>query len=418
VIKRGLNFSKAPITSVPYQNWIDSLRMNKIDWYSVQLSALDDHFYSVINIAQSSTIANTYGVSEQIKSKSIALNSNTISASLVKNHTTNSNEILLQDSSLSIQLISMSEGLRWKKQFKEKTTDWSGQLDFYKNNKYQFILSTSNEIHLIDRLGRFVSGFPISSLKGINYLSVVDYDRTKNYRYLIALEKEIYLVDKNGANLTEWGPKKFSSKINSKPVHFKMGGKDYFLVFTDDNSVHIYNRKGLESETFKLKEELVGEYYLEPGLTPEKSLLFFVTKDGLLIKQNLKGEVISSENLPRGKNSNFLMRVVDGDASFYIARMDSDKVVLFDKTGKLILELANNGSMKMDMHISNTGGSLVFCLFDAEQKMASVFNQSGKNLTLSPIDSDIMPLVSFDKARNERGIYYFPGRKVVYTKID
>jgi hypothetical protein len=66
-------------------------------------------------------------------------------------------------------------------------------LDYFKNGKLQYIVTTPSYIYLIDRLGRDVEGFPKKKNLNARFSEVVDYDKSRNYRVAIASgDKDIF----------------------------------------------------------------------------------------------------------------------------------------------------------------------------------------------------------------------------------
>ena len=57
------------------------------------------------------------------------------------------------------------------------------QIDYYKNGKLQLLFNTENQLYMIDRLGNFVTNYPID-LPTTTHLShaLFDYDNNKKYR--------------------------------------------------------------------------------------------------------------------------------------------------------------------------------------------------------------------------------------------
>ena len=107
----------------------------------------------------------------------------------------------MQDSSHNLYLLSKNLKTLWKEPIGDKIIDEVRQLDFYANGKLQLFFATGNGMHIIDRLGRYVEGYPKSLDVGnkIEFSQLVDYDRSKRYRYLITEEKgDLWLTDKMG----------------------------------------------------------------------------------------------------------------------------------------------------------------------------------------------------------------------------
>lgn len=398
----------------------DSLRLQQVNWCSIQMSALDNHFYSNVNLSLSPQ-ASKGTRTKNLKSSFVEFPGKVVFSALVKNHFSELNEVLVQDADLMVYLVSLRNGILWKRQLDGPIQDKLHLLDFYKNGKIQYALTTSDKYFIIDRLGRDVQDFPIQFPSKIKFSGLVDYDKSKNYRFLISsVGNEVSLLDKNGKNLSGWGPKKFETGMAVAPEHFKMGGKDFFLIFLADGTAHIYNRPGASTKTFQLreKESFQGDFYLESGIAQASTFIFYVSKDGILVKQNMKGDILDSDNLMRGKNSTFTLKRVPEGNSFFVFRTDSDKIVVFNKEGKVVFEKQNTGSIKLDFQCIETNkGKIVFSFYDTEQKFVQVFDITGRSLVNSPVDSDVPPLFGSGKSKSEMGFYSFPKNSIIFNTI-
>lgn len=421
IIKQPDFFSDDNRILKDYTALIDTTGLSKIRWYSVQMSALDKHFYSTINFSLGNSTAKPISTKSDSKSSVVELSSAVTFASAVKNHTNGATEILIQDSNFSICLLSPGGNLIWKRQLEAPIQGSLAQLDYYKNGKLQYLFASGNKLYIVDRLGRDVSGFPKTLNSDIRYSGLVDYDKSKNYRFLSALsDNQVCLLDKEGNNLSEWGPKKFDQNIGLAPEHIKIGGKDYFIVLLVDGTVQLFNRKGDKISDFKTKtkEMFSGDFYLESGMTSSETYLHYVSSEGVVIKQNLVGEIVSSDNLIRGKNSKFVLRRIANRDGYYIYRIDTDKIVVFDKNGKVVFEKQNNGSTSISFQALSTGGNkMVFATHDSEQKLVQLLDESGKDLIQTPLESDSYPLLIFGKSNAGLKVYCFIQNSIVYNSI-
>jgi hypothetical protein len=417
IVKRPDLLSASNDVLKDYPDLVDAF--SKVNWYSIQISALDNHFYSNVNFSLGSSLSEEPEIKKNVKSDFLELPGAVRFASLVKNHITGQQELIIQDSDLVVYLISLKDGVIWKKQIDEPIQGPLEQLDYYKNGKLQYFFSTKGKLYIIDRLGRDVTGFPKATPSNIRFSSLVDYDKTKNYRFLTSSEtNEVYLFDKSGKNINDWGPKKFKNEIIQSPQHIKIDGKDYFIILLSDGSVQVFNRQGDVVNTFKTRESLSGDFSIESGITFSTAHINYVSKEGLVIKQSLKGEILKTYNLLRGKDSKFLLKRVNNSDKVFYYRTDSDKIVVFDKEGTVLFEKQNSGSMNLDFQcIETKNREVVFSFFDLEQKLVQVFDRSGNSLIKIPIESDVNPLFGSGKTKTEFGIFSFPGNSVVFNPI-
>lgn len=397
---------------------IDSLQVSSISWASIQFSALDNHFYTSVNLATSAKGEKSSGKFKT--SGSFRLQNSIAAGFAVKNHSTGGSELILQDSTFRISLFSSDNGTLWQYQLNAIVLAVH-QIDYYKNGKLQYLISTPNSLYLIDRLGRDVKGFPKKLPFDARFSEVVDYDKSKNYRYLLSSgSREIYILDKDGTMLDGWSPNRLPFDIEFSPVHYKIGNKDYFLVISKDNTIHLINRKGDFEKKFQLKiSPFTGDYFLEAGSTMGNSFIYTVTMDGVISKQSFDGKFKSQENLIKGNSSKFYLKRVIGKSDFYFFRVDTDKIAVFDKLNQLVFEKQNPGSTTLiPAAVSSSQGKLLFCFYDTEQKLSYLYDPIGNPVINRPLESTLPPVFGRNVKSKKLFIYSFSGEIITTTQLN
>lgn len=204
---------------------------------------------------------------------------------IVTNHNTNENEVLIQDSKNNLYLINNVGRILWKRPLDGIIKSEIFQVDYYKNNKLQYLFNTENRIYILDRNGNFVDKYPITlPEKATNGISVYDYERNKDYRIFIALaDNKVYLFDKNGNRNIGWVLFKTESRVTSPIQHFVTQGRDY-IVFADENRAYILNRRGEHRTTpNKLFSKMPNSiFYLENQFAANPALLTIDNKGNII----------------------------------------------------------------------------------------------------------------------------------------
>ena len=137
-----------------------------------------------------------------------------------------------------------------------------------------------------------------------------------------------------------------------------------------------------------------------------------------MTKQNIKGEILTTNNLLRGRDSRFELRRVTNREEFYFCRIDTDKVVVFTRDGNILFEKQNSGSTNVEFQcVEAKNGEIVFSLFDIELRLVQVFDKSGKTLTPTPIESDKTPLFGMGKSKSDWGIFSMVNNSIVFSPI-
>jgi len=151
----------------------------------------------------------------------------------VKNSGTGKMNEFYQNSHLSLCLREEGKDL-WGVPFKEKLCGTAQTVDFYANGKLQILFGAGSRMYLIDRLGRFVKGFPVSLGKDI-LLGPQPYDFNGNRRYnVMVLHKDntLEMYNMKGARPEGWRGIKAPETVKALPELVKVGGQSFWIVRT------------------------------------------------------------------------------------------------------------------------------------------------------------------------------------------
>lgn len=151
----------------------------------------------------------------------------------VKNSGTGKMNSFYQNSHLSLCLSEDGKDL-WGIPFKEPLCGRASNVDYYANGKLQIIFGAGSRIYILDRLGRFVSGFPIDLKKDILLgPDVYDFNGTKKYNIMV-LHKDntVEMYNLKGQKPSSWKGIKASETIKSLPEKITVGGSSFWVVRT------------------------------------------------------------------------------------------------------------------------------------------------------------------------------------------
>lgn len=151
----------------------------------------------------------------------------------VKNSGTGKMNSFYQNSHLSLCLREDGKDL-WGIPFKEPLCGTAHNVDYYANGKLQIIFGAGSRIYLIDRLGRYVSGFPVDINKEILLgPDVYDFNGTKRYNIMV-LHKDntIEMYNLKGEKPASWKGIKGKETIKSLPERITVGGNSFWVVRT------------------------------------------------------------------------------------------------------------------------------------------------------------------------------------------
>jgi hypothetical protein len=253
---------------------------------------------------------------------------------MVINHDDPGNrEIILQDRSNRLHLITDEGRVRWSLNIPEKILGEIHQIDFFRNGKLQFLFNTKDKMYLIDRLGNHVSPFPIALRSpATNGLNVFDYDNNRTYRYFLAGEdKKIYVYDRSGKIVSGWKFEGTDHEVTMPVQHFRVAGKDY-IVFKDTSRIYVQHRRGDTRIRFAVNFEnsrnpilLKTEGTPKMVTTDNKGRVYYLYFDG-------SHKCIETGGFSPGHF--FTADDLNGDGSLEFIFIDRNKLVVMDEKGK------------------------------------------------------------------------------------
>lgn len=251
----------------------------------------------------------------------------------VKNHINNSNEIIVQDDKNNLYLISSSGELLWKVKLTEKIMGEIHQIDFYKNEKLQYLFNTASQLHLIDRNGKYVANYPIKlpSL-ATSPLSVFDYEQKREYRMFVACNNNvIYAFQADGKPVEGWSFSKAKGQISRPVQHFKIAEKDYLLTTDSKGNFFGLDRRG--APRINITEKVFINPDSEIELEDKDSASYFVAADtaGHICKIYLNGNIEISATEEFSQSFSFLYKDLNGDQSKDYIFLEKNKLVAYNQ---------------------------------------------------------------------------------------
>ena len=151
----------------------------------------------------------------------------------VKNSGTGKTNKFYQNSHLSICLSEDGKDL-WGIPFKMPVCGTAQNVDYYANGKLQIVFGAGGSIYMIDRLGRYVSGFPVDLGKDILIgPDVYDFNGTRKYNIMV-LHKDntIEMYNLKGQKPASWKGIKPDETVKALPERIIVGGSTFWVVDT------------------------------------------------------------------------------------------------------------------------------------------------------------------------------------------
>lgn len=152
----------------------------------------------------------------------------------VKNSGTGKMNLFYQNSNGAICLKEEGGKGLWGVPFGKPLCGTAYNVDYYANGKLQILFGSGSSIYLIDRLGRFVTGFPVDLGKEIRLgPDVYDFSGARAYNIMV-LHKDntIEMYNLKGRKPASWKGITASETIKALPERLEMDGSTFWVVRT------------------------------------------------------------------------------------------------------------------------------------------------------------------------------------------
>lgn len=318
--------------------------------------------------------------------------------SVFTNHLTKEKEIVFQDNDNNLYLISSTGILLWKKKLPEALKSGVFTVDIFKNGKLQLLFNTKNYIHLIDRNGNYVQGYPLKTPSEItSNITLLDYENNNDYRILIACtDKKIYSYTLYAIKTEGFIPYK-TNDIVTLPVYYsKIGQSDYLITADIAGKIYAFSRKGLGRIDFKNKTiQNLNHLIITDGNSIDNSKLIYVDdKNDLLCKVSLSDK---KEALKLGDNLNDFFtsfKHLNDDSQNDIVCYGNGAIFGYDLFSNKLFEFFNNNAVYKSVDVVNVINNKLIVTFDEINHKVEILNNTKVikeyiNVTKTPLIVDL-----------------------------
>src|SRR5574344_79552 len=176
---------------------------------------------------------------------------------LLKDFVNGGNCTLTQNQDNSLAYTLAGGKTNWTIAFPSKLAGKVVQADLYKNKKLQMIFVSGNKLYALDRLGRFVEGYPISLQKKVAFGPEL-YDVDGNKTYLVSVintDNTISVYNIGGGRPKGWRDIEAGEPVLKLPELWTIGSKKFWVVRTTSQT-RIYAFNGVEITGKKRRREI------------------------------------------------------------------------------------------------------------------------------------------------------------------
>ncbi len=315
------------------------------------------------------------------------------------NHLTRENELCFQDESNTLYLVSSTGNALWKKEINEAIRSTIYTVDIFKNGKLQLLFNTDNYLHLLDRNGNYVQGYPVKLPQRVTSpITLLDYDNTKDYRvFLACADKKIYNFSLYGIKTEGFIPFKTDNEVTLPISYAKVGASDYLITADVGGKIYAFSRKGEGRIDFKNKViEGLTHLYVSAGNNLDNTKLIYVDdKNSLLSKISLsdKKEAIKLGDELSGFHATF--ELLNDDKQMDMILFGDGAIYAYDLFSGKLLESFNDQAVYKDATLVYTESNQYMIGYDHAGEKIDVIDLTGKlmysitNVTHKPLVTEL-----------------------------
>lgn len=311
---------------------------------------------------------------------------------LFVNHLTKKNEIVIQDKLKQLYLINSTGKILWKKKINETLRSKVYTVDIFKNNKYQLLFNTDNYLHLIDRTGKYVDGYPIKlASPASNAISIIDYEGNKDLRVLIACTNHlIYSYTLYGVRSEGFKPYRTDGLVKLPVKFVRVGESDYLITLDEGGIIHAFSRKGEGRIGFKNRAvESCQDFAIVSTNNINRTFLYYVDEKNNLINRvsfaDKKDVIKLATDLTDAKIS---FQDINGDQTPDFTAQLFNGLYAYDINGSL---LYNNPKLNGTniAFVSPVGAKKLYYGYDEVKRV--ILMSSNANLQVQELGSGTVP---------------------------
>ncbi|SHK87781.1 hypothetical protein SAMN04488028_11093 [Reichenbachiella agariperforans] len=386
--------------------------LKQIEYAAIQFTGVDNKFYTNVHFQHPGRLIENQKPQQfdMIAEMDFAVPL-TSKPYAVRNHNDRTLEMMVQDSTGNLHLISATNQVVLDILIEEQLTSPVYQVDYYKNGKLQYLFSTPHHVHMIDRTGVYIPGYPkeVKSNEPVKFLSLIDYDNSRNYRIMIATEKSFYyLIDKTGKELDGWNPLKLTGEPVMPAEHLRVKVNDYMMFLQDNGLAYSLNRRGEPKTGFPLdlKGTISSPLHIEKGASPKTTEVVAMTDNGELIVFNLLGAVTRKGQLRKEHSmENYkLVSSMDGE-NFIVVRNRQGSVEFFDEQLEKLFQINSTGENLQFQYYTFSEDNRVVIVIDPDTQRTSMYHLDGRILHDTPLRTGQELAILYHESTNEYELF-------------
>ncbi|MFN8356255.1 MAG: hypothetical protein U0Y10_17490 [Spirosomataceae bacterium] len=328
---------------------------------------------------------------------------------LFKNATAKTNELLIQTVDNKLTFMNPTGEVFSSYQLDKPVISNFQPIDYFKNNRIQYTFGTADRLWFFDRADTTVQFYASEPFTGINLKDFsVFYEPTNKQKLIVSdLHGGYFAFSKTDRTLKALN---YIFGINHTVVPVQsvnLGGIDYDILLQENGKLHISNSRGAEvkNSPFDLRTNFNSPVFIESSAQFSSYVFHAVSRQGTVITVNLKGEVVSNQQLLRpARDSDFKLLPEQNNNDWLITCTTGQTVGVLNKRGQQLFEFQHLQPDGYEIAYYNFGSDIKFLTLRTG-KTTKIFDLTGRQIGDKGIDSDFPVSLSYSESYNKLFIY-------------
>ncbi|MFL5752663.1 MAG: hypothetical protein ACJ76F_04595 [Bacteroidia bacterium] len=340
---------------------------------------------------------------------------------IVLNHKTGGREVAIQDESQKIYLISNTGKILWKKQLEGKIIGEIHQVDYYKNEKLQMLFNTADKIHLIDRNGNEVPGYPIVlPAPATSALSVFDYEKNKDYRILVPCSnKKVYNYTINTKSTEGFNFPLLRDDIILPVQWLRINQKDYLLAADRSGNIYVTGRRG--ETRLNMKSQIAkacNAWYIDAGKDLSRTYIHYLDKENKSICRLSLNDIVVKNNFNvERKPGACQFSYINDDGLIDCVLSDETGFDVIDDLGKTLISYSSTENISSGVSMLTVNDQNLFITLEKESGKLIPVNLTGKTESYHFPSGRTLPVMTTFAKGGERCLLTVSGNILYCFKL-
>ena len=252
---------------------------------------------------------------------------------IVEDRTSAMKYVVAFDQHNTLYLISSDGAILWKKSLDEAALSKVYAVNG-SDGQLQFLFNTAHAIHLVDRNGNPMEGYPVRlSFEASNGLAVFDYNGNRDYRILLCgTDRLVYNFTLNGEEVEGWNRHRAEDQVRQPVQHLVADNKDFLIVSDISGGVRILDRQGRIRIPLSSDMQKSPQADIYTNLTNSKKGLFLTSDhEGKLLYVAADGALTRTDFGSFSDKHFFLYEDFNGDQDPDFIYLDGKDLQVFDR---------------------------------------------------------------------------------------